>query len=263
MVAEEVGLPLSGVTVATGDTETAPFSIITAGSMTTRSMGKAVYRACQDVKEQICRRGAAKLGVERDEVEYAAGRVCLRKTPKEVVSISDLVKEDYMSPFAGPITGTGAGEMMAEGTPVFAVQVTDVELDGETGKVTVLSSVVGQDTGVAVNPTLVEGQMQGAVAQGIGWALFEGYLFRDGVMENATFLDYRMPTAADVPPIETLLVEVNSGVEPYGIRGVGEPPIVPGPAAMANAIMSATGVRLKELPMTPEAILNALKSKGK
>ena len=85
----------------------------------------------------------------------------------------------------------------------------------------------------------------------------------DGVMENATFLDYRMPTAADVPPIETLLVEVNSGVEPYGIRGVGEPPIVPGPAAMANAIMSATGVRLKELPMTPEAILNALKSKGK
>jgi len=127
----------------------------------------------------------------------------------------------------------------------------------------VLSSVVGQDAGVAVNPTLVEGQMQGAVAQGIGWALFEEYLFHDGVMENATFHDYRMPTAADVPPIETLLVEVDSGAEPYGIRGVGEPPIVPGPAAMANAIMSATGVRLKELPMTPEAILNALKSKGK
>ena len=261
MVAEEFELPLSGVTVATGDTETAPFSIITAGSMTTRSMGKAVYRACRDVKEQMCRRGAAKLGVERDEVEYAAGRVRLKKKPNESVPIPDLVKEDYMSPFAGPITGTGAGEMMAEGTPVFAVQVTDVEVDGETGKVTVLSSVVGQDAGVAVNPTLVEGQMQGAVAQGIGWALFEEYLFHDGVMENATFHDYRMPTAADVPPIETLLVEVDSGAEPYGIRGVGEPPIVPGPAAMANAVMSATGVRLKELPMTPEAILNALKSK--
>lgn len=260
MVAEEFDVPLSDVTVATGDTETAPFSIITAGSMTTRSMGKAVYRACQDVKEKICLKGAAKLGVERDDVECGAGRVRLKKRPEKAVPIADLVKEDYLSPFAGPITGTGAGEMMAEGTPVFAVQATDVEVDPETGKVTVLSSVVAQDAGVAVNPMLVEGQMQGAVAQGIGWALFEEYLFRDGVMENATFHDYRMPTAADVPPIETLLVEVSSGLEPYGIRGVGEPPIVPGPAAMANAIMSATGVRLRELPMTPEAVLKNTKS---
>jgi len=262
MVAEEFDVPLSDVTVVTGDTETAPFSIITAGSMTTRSMGKAVYRACQDVKEQICRRGAAKLGEERGEVEYSAGRVRLKRTPEKGVPIADLVKEDYLSPFAGPITGTGAGEMMAEATPVFAVQATDVEVDRSTGKVMVLSSVIAQDAGVAVNPALVEGQMQGAVTQGIGWALSEEYLFRDGVMENATLLDYRMPTAADVPPIETLLVEVSSGLEPYGLRGVGEPPIVPGPAAMANAIHSATGVRLRQLPMTPEAVLEKIREKG-
>jgi xanthine dehydrogenase molybdenum-binding subunit len=262
MVAEEFAIPLSDVTVATGDTETAPFSIITAGSMTTRSMGKAIYRACQDAKEQILRRGASKLGVETAEVEYASKQVRLKETPDRYVSVTDLVREDYMSPYAGPITGRGAGEMMAPGTPVFAVQVTDVEVDKETGKVTVLSNIVAQDVGLAVNPTLVEGQMQGAVAQGIGWALSENYLFRDGIMENATFLDYRMPTAADVPNIETLLVEVNSGLEPYGIRGVGEPPIVPGPAAMANAIHSATGARLKELPMTPEAVLDGIKRLG-
>jgi len=170
-----------------------------------------------------------------------------------------MVKEDYLSPHAGPITGRGAGEMMSAGTPVFAVQVTEVEVDRGTGKVTVLASTVAQDVGLAVNPTLVEGQMQGAAVQGIGWALSENYAFRDGVVENATFLDYRMPTAADVSRVATLMVEVDSGLEPYGIRGVGEPPIVPGPAAMANAIHSAVGVRLKELPMTPEAVLNKIK----
>jgi CO/xanthine dehydrogenase Mo-binding subunit len=116
---------------------------------------------------------------------------------------------------------------------------------------------------LAINPAIVEGQIQGAVAQGIGWALTEGYVFEDGVMRNPTFLDYRMPVAADVPFIETMLVEVASDVTPYGIRGVGEPPMVPTLATIANAIHSAAGVRLKELPMTPEAVLSAMKSQKK
>ncbi len=144
-------------------------------------------------------------------------------------------------------------------TPVLAVHAADVEVDPRTGKVKVLSYAAAQDTGLAINPTLVEGQMQGAVVQGIGWALSENYVFRDGIMEGATLLDYRMPTAADVPFIDTILVEVSSGFTPYGIRGVGEPPLVPAPAAMANAIQSAIGVRLKELPMTPEAVLKKIK----
>jgi xanthine dehydrogenase molybdenum-binding subunit len=259
MVAEEFGVPLSSVTVVTGDTETAPFSIISAGSMTTRSMGKAVYRACRDVKQQICLRAADKLGVDLADVEYVSGGVCVKGAPERFVSVTSLTEENYFSPHAGPITGRGAGEMMGGGTPVLAVQASDVEVDRETGKVRVLSTVIAQDTGLAINPMIVEGQMQGAVAQGIGWALSENYSFKDGVMENATLLDYRMPTAADVPSIETVIVEVNSGAEPYGIRGVGEPPLVPGPAAIANAIHSAAGVRVRELPMTPEAVLEAIK----
>jgi CO/xanthine dehydrogenase Mo-binding subunit len=125
--------------------------------------------------------------------------------------------------------------------------------------VTVLSCAAAQDTGLAINPIIIEGQIQGAVAQGIGWALTEGYFFENGVMKNPTFLDYRMPTALDVPFIETILVEHDSGAPPYGIRGVGEPPMVPTLAAIANAVHSATGVRLLELPMTPEAVLEKMK----
>jgi CO/xanthine dehydrogenase Mo-binding subunit len=122
---------------------------------------------------------------------------------------------------------------------------------------------VAQDTGFAINPTIVEGQIQGAVAQGIGWALTEGYVYEDGIMKNPTFLDYRIPIAADVPFIETILVEIASDVTPYGIRGVGEPPMVPTLATIANAIHSAVGVRLRELPMTPEVVLSAIKSQEK
>lgn len=259
MIAEEFEIPLDRVTVATGNTETAPFSIITAGSMTTRSMGKAIWRACQDVKEQACRRAAAKLGVDARDVEYKEGRLRIKEKPDTFVSLTELVAEHHFSPHAGPITGRGAGEALVDMTPVLAVHAADVEVDPQTGKVKILSYAAAQDIGCAVNPTLVEGQMQGAVVQGIGWALSENYVFREGVAQNPTLLDYRMPTAADVPYIDTILVEVPSGTTPYGMRGVGEPPIVPAPAAMANAIQSATGARLKELPMTPEAVLTKMK----
>ena len=262
MVAEEFGIPLSQVTVVTGDTETAPFSMISAGSMTTRSMGKAIYRACQDVKEQACQRAARKLGVDPEDVEYRGRGVRVKEKPDAYVPLTALVEENLMSPYAGPITGRGAGEMLPELTPVLAVHAAEVEVDEETGKVKVLSYAAAQDAGLAINPALVEGQMQGAVVQGIGWALSENCVFREGVMENASLLDYRMPTAADAPFIDAMLVEVSSGLPPYGMRGVGEPPLVPALAAMANAIQSAVGVRLTELPMTPEAVLEKIKGKS-
>jgi len=144
--------------------------------------------------------------------------------------------------------------------PMIAVHAAEVEVDRETGKVKVLSYIAAQDVGKAINPMVVEGQIQGAVAQGIGWALMEDYIFDKGVMQNSTLLDYRMPTAADVPGVETVLVEVGSDAGPYGMRAVGEPPMVPVMAAIANAIHSATGVRIKELPMTPEVVLKSLKA---
>ena len=136
-------------------------------------------------------------------------------------------------------------------------------MDKETGKVEILSYAAAQDVGLAINPTLVEGQIQGAVVQGIGWSLTENHVSHKGVMQNATLLDYRIPTAADVPFIEAILVEVGSNTSLFGIRGVGEPPLVPTPAVMANAVHSAMGVRLKELPMDPESIVRALQNPDK
>ena len=259
IVAEELGIPFENVSVVTGDTETAPFSVFSVGSMITRSLAPPVCQACQDVKDQLCRKGAKQLKVRQKDVEYTHGRVQVKGTPEKYVSLAELARGVAHFPGESPITGRGSSKGFLQ-SPVFTVEVADVEVDKETGKVKVLSYAAAQDVGLAINPTLVEGQIQGAVAQGIGWALSENSIFRKGVMQNATFLDYRIPTAADVPSVDTLLVEVSFDASPFGIRGVGEPPIVPSLGTMANAIHSATGVRLKELPMTPEAIFNRIKT---
>jgi CO/xanthine dehydrogenase Mo-binding subunit len=137
----------------------------------------------------------------------------------------------------------------------------DVEVDPDTGKVTVLRYTAIQDAGKAVHPGCVEGQMQGGVVQGIGWALSEEYCYDDfGRMQNPTFLDYRMPTATDVPWIDTVIVEVPNPDHPFGVRGVGEVPIVPPPAAIANAVYRATGLRFRELPIKPSRILGAIRA---
>jgi CO/xanthine dehydrogenase Mo-binding subunit len=147
--------------------------------------------------------------------------------------------------------------------PNAAVHVADVEVDRDTGAVTILQYTTFQDVGLCVNPDQVEGQMQGGATQGIGWALSEGYAFDDqGVLQNANLLDYRMPTSLDVPGIATNVVEEPSSDHPYGIRAVGQVPIVPPAAAIANAIYRAVGVRLRELPMTPERLHWALKRTG-
>ena len=265
MVAEEFGIPFEEVSVVTGDTDTAPFSDITAGSRTTHQMGSAVYQACQDVKAQLSRLAIPQLGAEGvlpGDIEFTDGRVQIKGMPERFVSLVDLARQSIGSSGEGPITGRGSVKV-PQPHPMFAVHAADVEVDRETGKVEILSYVAAQDVGLAVNPTLVEGQMQGAVSQGIGWALTENYIFQNGVMQNATLLDYRIPTAVDLPFVETLLVEVGSDGGPYGVRGVGEPPIVPTLATIANAIHSAVGIRLRELPMTPEAIFWALREQEK
>ena len=157
--------------------------------------------------------------------------------------------------------GTGIVTRVRQ-APSFSANLVDVEVDPETGKVTLLNYTTFQDCGFAVNPTQVEGQMQGGAAQGIGWALTEEYVFDDGIMRNPTWLDYRMPTALDLPFIATELIEVPNPENPYGIRGVGEVPIVTPMAAIGNAIAQATGVRMTELPMSPERVLFALQKKG-
>ena len=158
----------------------------------------------------------------------------------------------------GPISSQVSVDPQGVGA-AFATHIVDLEVDPDTGKVTILRYTAVQDAGKAVHPSYVEGQMQGGVVQGIGWALNEEYFFnQEGGMDNSSFLDYRMPTSLDLPMIDTVIVEVANPGHPFGVRGVGEVPIVPPMAAIANAIYDAVGVRLTRLPMSPGAVLQAL-----
>ena len=158
----------------------------------------------------------------------------------------------------GPITGHASLNVQGAG-PSLGTHIVDVEVDQETGRVTILRYTVLQDAGKAVHPSYVEGQYQGGAVQGIGWALNEEYIYGDdGKLQNPGFLDYRIPVASDVPMIDTVIVECANPNHPYGVRGVGETPIVPPMAAIANAIEQATGIRFTELPMSPPKVLKAL-----
>ena len=163
-----------------------------------------------------------------------------------------------MNGTGGPIVGRANVDPRGVGS-AFALHIVDVEVDPETGKVDILRYTALQDAGKAIHPSYVEGQIQGGAVQGTGWALNEEYVFDDkGEMSNPTFLDYRMPISLDLPMIDTVIVEVANPGHPYGVRGVGEVPIVPPMAAIANAIHDAVGVRMNVLPMSPGNVLEAL-----
>src|SRR5207247_10238981 len=180
-----------------------------------------------------------------------------RASGRQPLTVPELAAQ--MGQTGGPIIGRASIHAPTAG-PGFAAHICDLEVDKETGRSTVVRYTAIQDVGKAVHPSFVEGQMQGGVAQGVGWALNEEYIFNaDGVMENAGFLDYRMPVASDLPMIDTVMVEVANPLHPYGVRGVGEVPIVPPLAAVANAMRDATGVRFAELPLSPPRVLAALR----
>lgn len=256
IAAETIGIPPDKVSITVSDTESGGYSDVSGGSRTTYSMGTAVYRACQDAIAQFSKRAAVQLKAEVDKIEYDKGIFRVKGSAQSGVSLAELAKMS-LKRGDGPVVGHGSLTRLAP-APAFAVHIADVEVDPETGKVKLLNYTAFQDVGRAINPTLVEGQMQGGAAQGIGWALSEGYVFDKGILLNPSFMDYRMPTATDVPFINTEIIEVPSPTGPYGARGVGEAPIVPPPAAIANAIYKATGVRIHELPMNPERVFWAL-----
>jgi CO/xanthine dehydrogenase Mo-binding subunit len=145
-------------------------------------------------------------------------------------------------------------------TPSFHAHAAEVSVDQETGEVTIERYVVAQDVGFAINPTFIEGQIEGGVAQGLGQALSEEIVYKDGHVQNANLTDYKMPTSLDVPPIETILVECPSEAGPFGAKGVGEPPCIAPPATIANAIAAATGCRMTSLPITAEKIALAMRA---
>jgi CO/xanthine dehydrogenase Mo-binding subunit len=221
----------------------------------------AIKDACDQLKEELIKRGADDLDLPKDQVEYRVGHVQSKANQNRSVSLSDLGQASVTAG-GNPLIKTGRTGSLPL-APSFAAHIVDVEVDPDTGKVTILKYTAFQDCGFAINPMQVEGQVQGGVAQGIGWALNEAYDFKDGVMQNPTWLDYRMPTALDLPMIEAELIQVPNPASPYGVRGTGEIGIVTPMGAIANAIARAIGVRLTELPMNPERVLFAMTQKDR
>jgi CO/xanthine dehydrogenase Mo-binding subunit len=256
IVAETLGLDADDINPSIPDTSSIGMTAGTGGSRVTYATGHACYKAAEDVKAEMCLRAARQLEVEESDVEYQEGKFVCKSDSSKSLTFKNIAAEQGRT--GGPITGKGTINAKSSQN-AFGTHIVDVEVDTETGKVKILRYTAVQDVGKAIHPSYVEGQIQGGVVQGIGWALSEGYFYKeDGSMANASFLDYRMPTALDLPLVETVLVEVFNPASPHGIRGVGEVPLVPPMAAIANAIYDAIGVRLNELPMSPDKVIAAL-----
>jgi xanthine dehydrogenase molybdenum-binding subunit len=255
-LAEALGIGAEDVRPTVGDTDAVGYTDVTGGSRVTFATGHAAYEAAQDIKRQMIARAAQIWSVKPEDVSYENGVIQCKTDAAKRFTFKELAAKLFNT--GGCIAGRASVDPPGAGG-AFATHIVDVEVDPETGKVTILRYTAVQDTGTAIHPSYVEGQMQGGVVQGIGWALNEEYAYNaKGEMTNASFLDYRMPTSLDLPMIDTVIVEVPNPGHPFGVRGVGEVPIVPPPAALANAIYRAAGVRMRELPMSPQRVVKEI-----
>lgn len=249
-LAETLGIAAEDVKPIVADTDSVGYTDVTGGSRVTFATGIAAVEAAKDIQRQMIQRAALLWDVPADQVRYEEGHVV---GPAQRLSFREMAAQLHAT--GGTIIGGGTSSEATQGG-AFGTHCVDVEVDPDTGKVQIVRYTAAQDAGTAIHPSYVEGQIQGGAVQGIGWALNEEYWYDPaGQMRNATYLDYRIPTCYDVPLIDTIIVEVPDPQHPYGVRGVGEVPICPPPAAIANAIAQAVGVRLHHLPMSPPRVL--------
>ena len=257
--AEVLGLRAEDVAPTVVDTDAVGYTGSTGGSRVAYDTGLAAIATAEEVRRQMMARAAVVLEVRPEEVDFRDGVFICTKT-EDRLTFKELAAE--LNRTGGPITCSASINSTGSGS-TFGGNIVDVEVDPETGKVDILRYTGFIDAGTSVHPSYVEGQVQGATVQGIGWALNEEYFYtEDGTMANSSFLDYQMPTSLDVPMIDTVVIEVPNPRHPYGLRGVGEVPIIPPLAALANAIHNAVGIRMYKLPMSPGAILEALAGEG-
>ena len=259
VAAEMLGVSVSRVRVIGADSDSAPDAGMSGGSKIIYTMGSAVLKAAEDARRQVLALAARRLEAAEADLEINDGVVQVRGVPSRTIAVADLVK--LTSGFGAghpPILGV-ASEAIVQRAPAFGAHVARVRVDGDSGRVRVVDYAVAQDVGRAINPAAVRGQIHGGVAQGIGWALLERMIYdENGSLATGTFLDYALPRASDVPPIQVALVEVPAERGPFGAKGVGEPPVVPVAAAIANAIADVSGARVETLPIVPEAVVSAL-----
>ena len=259
IAAEAFGLDPARVRVMNADTSSAPYAGTSGGSKVTYTVGRAVQRAAVQARDALLAVAAEELEIAPEDLEIVDGAIQPAGVPAKALRIEELAAKilRFGSPYP-PVEGHG--RVAQPQAPQAAAHLSHVRVDPETGAVTVLRHVIAQDVGRALNPALVEGQMHGGTAQGLGWALLEELAYDgQGQQIAGTFMDYALPTAAVVPPIDALIVEVPAPEGPFGAKGVGEAPVVGVPGAVANAVAAATGgVRLRQLPITPERIWRAL-----
>ncbi|KUE87528.1 4-hydroxybenzoyl-CoA reductase [Cupriavidus necator] len=268
--AQELGIPLSHVTVMAPDTDTAPFCLGSLASRVTIIAGNALLRAAREARQKLLALAAEKLGVDAEQLEIADGRIAAPGQPDKSATLAEIarlhifrhggegihVRATYDAP-----TVMHDADYYGNVAPAhsFAAQAVEVEVDTGTGQVTVIDSFVADDCGKAINPLAVHGQTHGATVQAIGWTLYENLQYEDGRLMNGNFADYTMPTADAVPMLRTDVVESNDPNGPYGAKGASETAILPGAAAIANAVFDAVGVRIQSLPITPEKVLAGLR----
>ncbi len=259
-LAEVLGIPVEDVIPSVADTDSVGYTEVTGGSRVTFATGWAAYNAGQAIRSQLIEQAAEVWKVDKDQVSLADGEISTTNGDSRTMTIKELAADLSRK---GIDIGTRQTVTPQNHGGAYATHIVDVEIDSDTGKATILRYTAVQDAGRAIHPSYVEGQMQGGVVQGIGWALNEEYFYNEaGHLMNSSFLDYRMPTSLDLPMIETIIVEVPNPGHPYGVRGVGEVPIVPPQAAVSNAIARAVGVRLGDLPMSPQRVVKALSAKS-
>ena len=261
IAAEALGLEMEQVIVAKRDTDLAPFTGPSGGSRIVYSQGKAVQMAAEDARDKLLGLAADRLGVQADALECEGGTVYVMDNPPQSIGLGQLARMS-LSSRGGPIVGTASLSSMPY-NPVFNAQGAEVLVDRETGQVRVTRFVQAQDVGLAVNPMGIEGQLEGGAVQGIGRALSEEIQIDPdtGQVRNPSLATYLMPLAIDMPEIENVLVEVPSEDGPFGLRAVAEPPGFGPPAAIANAIYDAVGVRIRTLPLSPERVLAAIQGR--
>jgi len=275
IAAEELGIPVQDVEISTADTDLTPFCLGAFASRLTTMAGNAVKLAAADAKQQLFDIASRLLEVHPEDLLCKEGIISVKGSPTRSLTVGAVVQAGLFKLAKGDILGKGFFNPDSEvadpeshygnisPTYQFSAHAVVVRVHEETGKVEILDYVAAHDSGRIMNPTIAEGQIQGGVAQGIGYALLEDMQIRMGKVLNPNFTDFKVPLAPDLPPIRTIMIEAEDPQGPFGAKGLGESTIVPAAPAIANAIFDAIGVRMKNLPFTAEKILQAIKMDSK
>jgi len=277
IVAEVLGLSLNDISMIVGDTDVTPYDSGTFGSRVTFYAGNAAKRAAEDIKRQLARVLAKRWDIDPEDLEFKDRQVYVKNSPEKRVTFSELVRAAQVSGELGVIVGKASyyppdiewpdlknscvGNIAAGYS--FSTQIAEVEVDRETGKITFVNMVLSDDCGYPINPMICEGQAHGSASNGQGEAMFEEVLLNNGKVLNSNLLDYKLPTAMDTPSMDVIHVITNEPAGPFGAKEIGEGFILSTPGAIANAVHDATGVWIKDLPITPEKIVKALEEKDR